>query len=248
MKIEIEVIEILAKSKIDETILYLPEIQLERKLYEKVNKALVILGGKWNRSKRGHVFEESPADAIDDLLLTGEVFDRKKEFQFFPTPPEVCKKICTFAEIDIYCDVLEPSAGQGNIAKEMLRYSPKSITVVELDEKHTPYLEGKYTHCFMGQDFLVWETKKRFDRIVMNPPFSKKQDIKHIIRAFSLLKPSGILVAILSPSPFFCADKLSQDFRSFISEKGAVISDFEQGTFQDSGTSIRTKCIKVVNK
>ena len=30
-----------------------------------------------------------------------------------------------------------------------------------------------------------------FDKIVMNPPFEKKQDVKHILRAYSLLKNGG---------------------------------------------------------
>ena len=245
LKVEPEVIDILAKSNVDDAILYLPEVQLERKLYEKVNKVLVILGGKWNRSKRGHIFEESPADAIDTLLLTGEIFDRKKEFQFFPTPPDVAEKICEKAEINKNCHCLEPSAGKGNIAEKILKHNPKSITVVEIDEKNAPYLQGKYNHCHIC-DFLEWQPAGLFDRIVMNPPFSKKQDIKHISRAWELLKPGGILVSILSPSPFFCSDSRSVNFRQFLDQYCVEVIHIDEGTFKESGTMIQTKCIKLV--
>jgi predicted RNA methylase len=246
VEIEREVIEILAASAVDGNILFLPPVQLERKTYEKVNKCLVLLGGKWNRKAGGHVFEDGPADMIEELLLTGEVFDQKKEYQFFETPSKVAKIVCKWAEINEDCNVLEPSAGKGNIANEILTYSPRSITVVELDKKHAPFLNGKYDQCFVGQDFLTWNPPILYDRIVMNPPFSKKRDIRHILRAFDLLEKGGILVSILSPSPFFCQDRLSVQFREFLNKFGCGEMDFAAGEFKVSGTSVRTKAIKVM--
>jgi predicted RNA methylase len=244
--VEQDVLKILINSKIEDKVLYLPPEKLERKLYEKVNMVLSQIGGKWNRKQGGHVFEDDPADAIDEILLTGQVLDKKKEFQFFPTPKKIAEEICDMADINKKCDCLEPSAGTGNIADIIMSYSPKSLTVVELDETNDRYLKNKYTQCFIGQDFLTWETKNRFDRILMNPPFSKKQDIKHILRAWELLKSKGILVSILSPSPFFCNDKLSQNFMEFLNKNNAEIKDFNEGEFKESGTAIRTKCIKVI--
>jgi hypothetical protein len=79
IKIEPAVTEILAASRLDGSVLFLPDRQLERKLYEKVNKCLVMLGGKWNRNKKGHVFEEDPTERLDDLLLTGQITDEKAD-------------------------------------------------------------------------------------------------------------------------------------------------------------------------
>jgi len=246
MNIDQNILTILTNSKIEDKVLYLPPERLERKLYEKVNMVLSQIGGKWNRKQGGHVFEDDPADAIDQILLTGQVLDRKKEFQFFPTPKKIAEEICEMANIDNQCDCLEPSAGTGNIAEVMKTYSPKSLTVIELDESNNRYLKDKYSLCIIGQDFLLWETKNKYDRIVMNPPFSKKQDVKHILKAWELLKPKGILVSILSPSPFYCNDKLSQDFREFLDRNNATVKDFSEGEFKESGTAIRTKCIRVV--
>jgi predicted RNA methylase len=246
MNIEQEVLTILTNSRIENKILYLPPDRLERKLYEKVNMVLTQIGGKWNRKIGGHLFEDDPVDAIDEVLLTGKVTDKKKEYQFFPTPDKIAKEICEMAEINSQCDCLEPSAGKGNIADIILDYSPKSLTVIELDEANARYLNGKYDQCFIGQDFLLWETKKQFDRIIMNPPFSKKQDIKHILRAWEMLKPKGIIVSILSPSPFYCNDKLSLQFMEFLSINQATVKNYGEGEFKDSGTTIRTKCIKAV--
>jgi len=70
--------------------------------------------------------------------------------------------------------------------------------------------------------------------------------MKHILRAWELLEPKGVLVSIFSPSPFYCNDKLSREFREFLDKNNATIIDFEEGEFKESGTTIRTKCIKVV--
>jgi len=246
MNIEQNVLTILTNSRIEDMVLYLPPEKLERKLYLNVNMVLTQIGGKWDRRKGGHVFDDDPADAIDEILLTGKVTNKKKEYQFFPTPLKIAKEICELAEITNKHDCLEPSAGTGSIADVIWSYSPKSLTVIELDESNARHLEGKYSLSIIGQDFLAWNVKKRFDRIVMNPPFSKKQDMKHILKAWELLKPKGILVSILSPSPFYCNDKLSQEFREFLDENNAAIKDFEEGEFKESGTTIRTKCIKVI--
>ena len=246
VNIENDVLTILTNSKIENMVLYLPPERLERKLYEKVNMVLIQIGGKWNRKAGGHIFNEDPSDLIDEILLTGNVTNKKKEYQFFPTPSKIAKEICEMAEINNKCDCLEPSAGTGSIADVLMSYSPKSLTVLELDGTNARHLEGKYNQCILGHDFLTWKTKKRFDRIVMNPPFSKRQDMKHILRAWELLKPKGILVSILSPSPFYCNDKLSQNFMDFLSKNNAVIKDYQEGEFKESGTTIRTKCIKVV--
>ncbi|HBD2526417.1 TPA: class I SAM-dependent methyltransferase, partial [Escherichia coli] len=40
-----------------------------------------------------------------------------------------------------------------------------------------------------------------YSRVIMNPPFSHGQDIRHILRAFSLLRPGGVLVAVCLNGP-----------------------------------------------
>ncbi len=42
-------------------------------------------------------------------------------------------------------------------------------------------------------DFMEWQPVQYYSRIIMNPPFSHGQDIRHILRAFSLLRPGAAL-------------------------------------------------------
>ena len=44
-------------------------------------------------------------------------------------------------------------------------------------------------------------SRQYYSRVIMNPPFSHGQDIRHILRAFSLLRPGGVLVAVCLNGP-----------------------------------------------
>ena len=253
MKIENDVLNVLGKSTVEGQILFLPPTQLERNLYVKVNKCLESIGGKWNRAKKGHVFELSVdvSDLLDEMINSGEYADKKKEFQFFETPEEVGKKIISLAEIETYMKILEPSFGKGAILN--LIPEPNDIYGVELNKDNFEYVSKNakihYRHL-VEADFLIPQEYDRyipenFDRIVMNPPFSKHQDIKHIFQAWDLLKPGGILVSVVSESPFFREDKISISFRNWLKENNAEDFELESGAFKKSGTMVKTRIIKV---
>ncbi len=81
-----EVEAILRASTITENLLVLPAGQLERKLYDAVNKVIVNCGGKWDRFKKGHVFPSDPRAKLGIALDTGVAEDTKKTLQAFYTP------------------------------------------------------------------------------------------------------------------------------------------------------------------
>jgi type I restriction-modification system DNA methylase subunit len=72
MKITNDVSNVLANSKAESNKLYLPEGQLERKLYMAVDKCLKALGGKWNRSAKAHIFQKDVEFIVEEVVLTGE--------------------------------------------------------------------------------------------------------------------------------------------------------------------------------
>ena len=90
MKISNEVLTILGECRTEGNVLFLPDRQLDRPTYQAVNKVLTNIGGKWNRKAKGHVFADGdPAELLDNLILTGETVDLKKQYQFFPTPRNI---------------------------------------------------------------------------------------------------------------------------------------------------------------
>ena len=131
MKIKDEVADVLSDSIINDNKLYLPDKQLDRKLYVDVNKVLIAIGGKWNRKAKAHIFDDPPEEIIDQILLLGEYIDKKKELQFFETPSELAQRLMEMANIKVGETILEPSAGKGAIAK----FIP-DCDCIELDEQN----------------------------------------------------------------------------------------------------------------
>ena len=82
-----------------------------------------------------------------------------------------------------------------------------------------------------------------FNKICMIPPFSKGQDVKHIFQAWDLLAKDGILVSIVSESPFFRENKLSVTFREWIEENNVEVINLDVGAFKSSGTNVKTRII-----
>lgn len=85
----------------------------------------------------------------------------------------------------------------------------------------------------------------RVSRIVMNPPFTRFQDIDHIRHAYDLLDEGGILVSVASESPFFRSEKKAVEFRAFLDEARAEVIRLETGAFHESGTEIPVRLVKI---
>lgn len=229
-----EVADVLRRSTITENLLILPPGHLP--FYPKVKKALEMAGGKWKTNKQAFVFDSDPRQKLGLALSAGVVIDEKKKFQAFFTPSDVADQMALWAEIAGH-DVLEPSAGHGALADACLKFGAKSVQCVELNPEFAAILRQK-EYSVAEADFLTWPGRK-FSRIVMNPPFTKNQDIEHVQRAVELLAPGGILVAIMAPN----VDRIG--YRKFIARWSHEITEIERGAFKESGTTVATIAIKV---
>lgn len=111
IKLEDDVIKILEKGHIEEKLFFLPEEQLERTLYERVNKALVAMGAKWDRKLKAHKFEYDISNMLTDAIKTKEVVDWKKSTDFFYTPKEIVYEMLGLIQDSKYdeIEILEPS-------------------------------------------------------------------------------------------------------------------------------------------
>lgn len=156
---------------------------------------------------------------------------------FFPTPKETAQRMVAEAGIEPGMTVLEPSAGNGNIA-EAIRAAGVNPDVVEQSSKLREILEAKGFNL-AGRDFMD-VTDGQYDRIVMNPPFSNGQDAEHIRHAYELLKPGGKLVAIAGEGIFFRNDAKATAFREWLDEHGGTSEKLPEGTFKDSSLMATT--------
>ena len=73
----------------------------------------------------------------------------------------------------------------------------------------------------------------------MNPPFENHQDIQHVEHAYSLLKPGGRLVSIMSPAFTFQTTRAPAAFRK-LAERLGRWEELPVGSFKDSGTRVQT--------
>ncbi len=216
--------------------LYIPPGQLDPNLFAKVKKEIVTWGGKWSTPKQCFVFKKDPTEKITHYATTGEIVNEKKNRQAFYTPEDVVEKVIECACIDDSVRVLEPSAGGGALARACVKAGAKSVDCCELDPHEFAALvdEGIYNNFFAG-DFLAMTPAPIYDLVVMNPPFTKGQDVLHVLHAYKFLKPDSRLVAIV-------ADK--DDDR--LTQLGAeVVERLPAGAFRSSGTNVKTRIILI---
>lgn len=239
MQISNEVANVLANSRVDGNMLFLPEGQLERQLYMAVDKVLKAIKGKWNRKTKAHVFDYSPIDIIDEILITGEYTDARKEFQFFETPEPLALRLIEMANIQPHETVLEPSAGRGAIAKHII--NPSCLECVELWDDNIDCLINIGLEV-VGTNFL--EFTKSYNVIIANPPFTRQQDIDHVYHMLDLADRK--VVSVMSASVLFRENRKTVEFRERIESLGGTIEMLPEKTFAESGTNVQA-CVVCID-
>lgn len=116
-----------------------------------------------------------------------------------------------------------------------------------MDVLRAKYEDSGPVH-FMGRDFLELDgatTDRRFDGIILNPPFSRGEDIQHVLHAYQFLSSKGILAGIVSEGTFHRKDKKASDFRDFLATCNAQVESLPPGAFKASGTAAACRMIRV---
>ena len=130
---------------------------------------------------------------------------------FYPTPEKLAGKLIAGVDWKGVKDVLEPSAGKGDLVEAVDRmtaqhkYSEnsrnaamgteKAFDVIELDYNLRLILRGKGMRL-VGDDFLQYRSQKRYDLIIMNPPFSA--GAAHLLHAIELQQNGGQIACLLN--------------------------------------------------
>ncbi|MBU8607798.1 DUF4942 domain-containing protein [Bacillus pumilus] len=132
----------------------------------------------------------------------------KENPDFYPTPASLINKMNKKIDWKNIKSVLEPSAGSGNLVdavykqfdytKNYRRESKYDIDVIEHDENLRHVLKGKNFRV-ISDDFISFNTYKKYDLIFMNPPFSNGD--KHLLKAIDLIESqnrAGQIVCLLN--------------------------------------------------
>jgi adenine-specific DNA-methyltransferase len=166
-------------------------------------------------------------------------------------------------------NLLEPSVGTGNLLKYINTELYTDIDVYELKHEYLEQIQDTNINKY-NLDFIKTHITKKYDNIIMNPPYIRIQDLSSeyreylrsnfniinvglvdiyyafIIKCLELLSDNGIMVAITPNSYLY--NKSSHDLRKYLFDNTLVheIIDFkEQKVF--TGTSVYC-CITVFTK
>ena len=170
---------------------------------------------------------------------------------FYPTPEKLAERLLQGLRWDRIESVLEPSAGKGDLARYVagrLHYSRNrypahdsrtwaeaikeaDIDCVEIDSNLRNVLEGEGFRV-VHDDFLTYETQKRYRLVVMNPPFDN--GAAHLLKALELMQRGGTICCILNAETLRnCYTEQRRELAAKLKAYGAEI-EFVSGAFSDA--------------
>jgi hypothetical protein len=138
--------------------------------------------------------------------------------EFYPTPKKLAYRMIEGVSLHYGHAILEPSAGKGDLLAALIdctnfTCNRDDISAIEIDPNLRSILKDKGIRVVFD-DFLTFNTLKRYDFILMNPPFSCGD--KHLTKALSLLKSGGTCVCLLNTATL---DNLYSNFRKTLRQQ-----------------------------
>jgi hypothetical protein len=130
-----------------------------------------------------------------NILANSSKTAKRRELDFYPTPPDVTVALMDFLALDRDTSIWEPACGDGAMAEVLKRYVP-DVHATELRE------DGGYG--VGGVDFL--QTINPVDAIITNPPFNASEQF--ILHSLGQAK----IVAMLLKSQYWHAKKRTELF------------------------------------
>ena len=123
-------------------------------------------------------------------LAGGNPENGRVENDFYATNPKAVKMLFeSFKEIDLTHteSILEPCVGKGHICNALFGLGAYSVDTIDLVDRGFSYATIA--------DYLTYETEKKYDLVITNPPFSLAQDF--IEKSFKHIKPNGYIIMFL---------------------------------------------------
>lgn len=230
-------------------------------------------GDEWKKYLPGSKTEGTGGKANDYRQEKTTDFDRAKAVYFgkqkknsrtksregvdyFATPEPVGYKMVQWLQSKPGQSLLEPSAGDGAIA----RWMPDNTynTVVEPSRDLTPKLMRNVAGAKVVEStFENFDLHNKFDGIAMNPPFGHgdKTAVEHVAKAYQHLKDGGRLIAII-PDGSACQKHFDKWFYGDPEAKrkadrgiadGVLMADIHlpSVTFDRAGTNVNTRMVVI---
>lgn len=250
---DIAILEFLKKGEIKNNIYYLPKLQLSKETYNEIKSLLNDVyflnwkGGKVQGFEAKHLIDIQRL--MKDITNPQPIVKPKKDWNFFSTNQKRANEMIqnlTLLGLNENSRVLEPSGGEGVLCQAICNIvKPENLTIVEFFDRNASILSKKYPNV-IEKDFLETTPEElgQFDFIVMNPPFSKNRDVKHVLHALTFLKENGYSSVIVG-STATESEEFTQ-LASFAKEPNDWnLTDIPNGEFKEAGTAVGAKQIVI---
>lgn len=167
-----------------------------------------------------------------------------KDLQYYPTPKDAVEAMIAAAPPKGGWRILEPSCGCGRILTGLRDYArgqriSLSLLGVEVDPGRARLAREAGFPVQIG-NFLGLSGTGEFDAIYMNPPFAGRHYLKHILKAIEMLKPGGLLAAILPATAWYDHKALPGPKCGERRWLNDIWTDLPVGAFRTSGTNVCT--------
>lgn len=186
-----------------------------------------------------------PDETFEEATSKGTALS--KDLQFYETPQKVVTKLMERLYIPEGGRILEPSAGEGAIARELVHQFPENpVVAVEVDPSRAAQCREIDGVWVVERNFLKYHpgSEGLFDAVVMNPPFYGTHWMQHVVHAASMLKSYGELRAVLPVTAQIGDSKKHREFRKWAlkhSRYGRVQwTELPAESFASSGTRVNT--------
>jgi len=195
----------------------------------------------------GSVLPDAVPTPEQNLRHKAQSTEVSKDLAFYPTPAKTVKWMLDegVAECVKGKSVLEPSAGEGAIVRQLLPYT-KDITAVEVDCGRCEHLRQLPIKTVLNANFLGMTATPTFDCVVMNPPFVGTHYVSHVMHAYGFVKTGGTLFTILPATSRYSESGDHLKFREWVdSLYSTQWLDLPAGSFKSSGTNINTVMLRI---
>lgn len=161
---------------------------------------------------------------------------------FYETSYELADQMIDAIGVTSGQTILEPSAGIGGIARRIVAVGDVSLVCIEYAQTRADELRRilPYAKVIQG-DFLDKMPSQAFDRVIMNPPFSRGLDVMHVRHALDFLRPGGRIAAIMAGNALNRQNKEVTDLRRYL-DLGFDwrVERLPERSFRSAGTMVST--------
>ena len=173
--------------------------------------------------------------------------DQRQGLDFYPTPEPLALKMVEWAGIRPNERVLEPSAGDGAIARYMPDFAAITLVEPSSDLGSTALLRQPRANLVSGR-FEDLHIVNKAHVIVMNPPFGQggTTAIAHVAKATRHLRPGGRIVALIPSGP--AADRRFAAWWDGEAAEGLTLAadvSLPAVAFERAGTSVMTRVVVI---